>query len=180
MIASTGTITQFAAAAGAAHNRGRSRTTAMIPQDPPLEHRPQLTAAAVKAKARALGFDLCGVAAADSFEELRFLHRWLELGYGGRMTYLNRTAARRADVRRVLPSARSVVVAAALYHVDRPYSTELIDRGEADGPRLLDAAGESGALRVEGVRGHGTGPGAGLRAARRDRLDWQEHVRDQS
>jgi epoxyqueuosine reductase len=97
----------------------------------PCPGRRSLTAEAVKAKAVALGFDLCGIAPAEAFEELAFLRTWLDRGYGGRMTYLNRTAARRADVRQVLPTARSVIVAAALYHVDRPYSTELTDAGEA-------------------------------------------------
>jgi epoxyqueuosine reductase len=99
------------------------------PRDP--DRRVELSATAIKARAMALGFDLCGIAPADAFGELAFLRTWLDRGYGGRMTYLHRTAARRADVRRVLPSARSVIVAAALYNVDRPYSTELMDPGEA-------------------------------------------------
>jgi epoxyqueuosine reductase len=40
------------------------------------------------------------------------------------MTYLHRTADRRADVRRILPSARTVIVTATLYNTDRPYSVE--------------------------------------------------------
>jgi epoxyqueuosine reductase len=41
------------------------------------------------------------------------------------MAYLSRTADRRADVRAVLPTARSVISLATVYNVDRPYSTEL-------------------------------------------------------
>jgi epoxyqueuosine reductase len=41
------------------------------------------------------------------------------------MHYLHRTAERRSDVRAVMPSARSVVVLATVYNVDRPYSNEL-------------------------------------------------------
>jgi epoxyqueuosine reductase len=96
-----------------------------------LDERVELSAASIKARAMALGFDLCGIAPAEAFGELAFLRTWLDRGYGGRMTYLHRTAARRADVRKVLPSARSVIVAAALYNVDRPYSVELKDEGEA-------------------------------------------------
>jgi epoxyqueuosine reductase len=43
------------------------------------------------------------------------------------MGYLPRTATRRADVRRVLPSARTVIVTATNYNTDRPYSTEVAD-----------------------------------------------------
>ena len=88
-------------------------------------------AAEVKARARALGFDLCGVAPAGAFPELRFLRAWLDRGYAGEMRYLERTATRRADVRRVLPGARTVIALATNYHVERPYSTEQADPGRA-------------------------------------------------
>lgn len=86
-----------------------------------------LTADEVKAFAREAGFDLCGVAPAEAFPELRFLDEWLASGYAGRMGYLPRTARRRSDVREVLPSARSVVALGTLYNTDRPYSTEVDD-----------------------------------------------------
>lgn len=81
-----------------------------------------LTAAAVKRKAAALGFDLCGVAPVDAFPELDALGRWLDSGYGGDMAWLARSADRRADVRHVVPGARSVVVTGTLYNSDRAYS----------------------------------------------------------
>lgn len=84
-----------------------------------------LTAAAVKAKARELGFDLCGIASADSFPELSFLPEWLARGYAGSMAWMARSAERRADVRQVIPGARSVVVTGTLYNVDRPYASDL-------------------------------------------------------
>jgi epoxyqueuosine reductase len=90
-----------------------------------------LTGAAIKASARTLGFDVCGIAPAASFPELRYLREWLAAGYAGEMSYLQRSADRRADVRAVLPSARSVVVLGTLYNVARPYSTELRDPGIA-------------------------------------------------
>lgn len=86
-----------------------------------------LTAEDVKGHARALGFDLCGVAPAGAFPELGFLREWIDRGYAGEMRYLERTAARRSDVRRVLPSARTVIALAVNYHVDRPYSIEQAD-----------------------------------------------------
>src|SRR5438105_1672267 len=90
-----------------------------------------LTSEDIKAKASALGFDLCGIAPATDLPELRFLQEWLDRGYAGQMEYLRRTADRRADVRRVLPSARSVIVTGTLYNVDRPYSTECADPSRA-------------------------------------------------
>jgi epoxyqueuosine reductase len=85
----------------------------------------------IKDKARELGFDLCGVAPAESFAELSFFREWLDRGYAGEMTYLTRSADKRADVRNVLPGARSVIVTGTIYNTDRPYSTESDDRGAA-------------------------------------------------
>ena len=90
-----------------------------------------LTANDVKVLARETGFDLCGIAQAEAFPELRFLDDWLERGYAGEMHYMARTARRRRDVREVVPLARSVVSLATLYNTDNPYSTELDDPAEA-------------------------------------------------
>src|SRR6516164_3398048 len=90
-----------------------------------------LNASAIKARARELGFDLCGIAPASDLPELKFLRDWLDRGYGGTMTYLHRSARKRADVRHVVPSAQSVIVTGTLYNTDRPYSTEIADRGRA-------------------------------------------------
>jgi epoxyqueuosine reductase len=49
--------------------------------------------------------------------ELRFLPEWLARGYAGEMQYLQESASLRADVRAVLPGARSVVVVGTLYNV---------------------------------------------------------------
>jgi len=62
------------------------------------------------------------VAPARDFEELGFLRTWLDRGYAGDMGWMARTAERRADVRCVVPGARSVVVTGTLYNTDRPYS----------------------------------------------------------
>jgi epoxyqueuosine reductase len=86
-----------------------------------------ISAADVKAGAAALGFDLCGIAPAAAFPELRYLQEWLDRGYAGEMHYMHRTAERRADVHAVLPSARSVISLGVVYNADRPYSTENAD-----------------------------------------------------
>jgi epoxyqueuosine reductase len=91
----------------------------------------RLTAADVKREALTLGFDLCGIAPAESFPELRFFREWLDRGYAGEMQYLERTSGRRADVREVMPSARSVISLGTIYNTDRPYSTENADAARA-------------------------------------------------
>ena len=75
-----------------------------------------LTRDAIKARARALGFDLCGVAPVDSHPELSFLSEWLNRGYAGTMTWMEQTAQRRADVRAILPTASTVIVTGTYYN----------------------------------------------------------------
>ncbi len=75
-----------------------------------------LTAERIKAKASGLGFDLCGVAPVDTFPELRFLPEWIARGYAGDMAYMARSADKRADVRNVVPGARSVIVTGTIYN----------------------------------------------------------------
>jgi epoxyqueuosine reductase len=73
-------------------------------------------------RARAVGFDLCGVAPVDGLEELAHLPEWLERGYEGEMNYLR--DPRRADPRQVLAGALSLIVVALNYNTQPPYSTE--------------------------------------------------------
>jgi len=72
------------------------------------------TTAWIMARARELGFDLCGVARAEEFPELLRMSEWLELGYAGEMRYLE--DSRRRSLESVLPGARSIVVCALNYN----------------------------------------------------------------
>ena len=90
-----------------------------------------ITSSEIKAQARRLGFDAVGIAPAAAHPELTFFREWLKRGYAGDMTYLNRSARRCADVRNVMPSARTVIVTATIYNTDRPYSIECTDPGRA-------------------------------------------------
>jgi epoxyqueuosine reductase len=81
-------------------------------------------------RARAVGFDLCGVAPVDALVELARLPEWLARGYAGEMNYLR--DARRADPRLVIEGARSLIVVALNYNSPHPYSTEVLPSG-ADG-----------------------------------------------
>jgi epoxyqueuosine reductase len=97
-----------------------------------VEHGSKLTTADVKVEAKAAGFDLCGVASVADFPELNFLTEWLARGYAGEMHYMHRTAERRADVRAVMPSARSVISLGIVYNTERPYSNQHADSSRAD------------------------------------------------
>ena len=81
-----------------------------------------LTSASIKCQALTLGFDVCGVAPATALPELQFLPEWLARGYAGDMIYLHKSAHARADIRNFLPSARSVIVAGAIYNTEKPGS----------------------------------------------------------
>src|SRR3982751_4611527 len=95
-----------------------------------ISHQP-LTGERVKARARELGFDACGIAPAAAHPELTFFREWLDRGYAGEMAYLHRSADKRADVRHVVPNAKTVIVTATVYNTDRPYSIECADRSRA-------------------------------------------------
>src|ERR1043166_5219271 len=86
-----------------------------------------MNAADIKTKAAELGFDLCGIAPASDHPELKFFREWLDRGDPGDMAYLNRSADRRADVRNIIPDARTVIVTATVYNTDRLYSIECKD-----------------------------------------------------
>ena len=83
------------------------------------------SSSAIRAKALEIGFDLCGIAPVEGFPELSFITEWLARGYAGDMAWMTRTADKRADVRHVVPGARSVIVTGTLYNTDRPYSSDL-------------------------------------------------------
>jgi epoxyqueuosine reductase len=76
----------------------------------------RLTSEAIKDRALSLGFDLAGIAPAAAFPELDRLAEWLARGYAGEMTYLEKSAAARQDIRGFLPAARSVIVTGTVYY----------------------------------------------------------------
>ncbi len=73
-------------------------------------------------RARAVGFDLWGVALIEQLAELSHLPEWLRRGYAGEMNYLH--DPRRADPALVLEGARNLIVVALNYNSALPYSTE--------------------------------------------------------
>ena len=75
-------------------------------------------------RAQALGlFIACGVARAAPSRSASRLERWLEHGHHAGMAWMGKpeSVEKRADVRRLLPGARSVVALAMLYRTDAPW-----------------------------------------------------------
>lgn len=85
---------------------------------------PPLTAAQIKTQAHALGFDLCGIAGAESSPQAEYYSRWIADGRHGEMGWLARDPERRSDPRLVLQEVKSVI-AVGLNH----YQPALTRRG---------------------------------------------------
>jgi epoxyqueuosine reductase len=71
--------------------------------------------AAIRQRARELGFDDCRVTTAQPPESAPRLKHWLAAGQQGEMAYLERNAHKRVDPQLVLPGARSIVTLAVSY-----------------------------------------------------------------
>jgi epoxyqueuosine reductase len=63
-----------------------------------------------------LGFDLVGVTPAGPSLDFARFQQWLAAGYDGQMAYLAHRMAERADLRLLLPEARSAIVLGVSYH----------------------------------------------------------------
>lgn len=88
----------------------------------------------IKAKAKALGFDLCGIAEATFLEDEkeRFVD-WLEKGYHGQMGYMANHQEKRLDPRLLVENTKSVVVVALNYFPEQ-------GQEDADAPVLAKYA----------------------------------------
>jgi len=91
-----------------------------------------LTAALVRATAREIGFDLCGVAEAVQHPRLARIVDWIAQGRSGDMAYLRDSLDERIDVRTVLPTARSVIALGCVYNTSEPLSTDAVGRAGSE------------------------------------------------
>lgn len=74
----------------------------------------------IKAEARRIGFDACGIARADALpDDADKLRRWLALGYNGGMDYMANHFDKRTDVRLLFEGAKSVIVVLLNYYPTR-------------------------------------------------------------
>lgn len=79
------------------------------------------TTAAVKDRARALGFSAVGIAdAQDRGEDAVRLEQWLDRGYAASMRWMERRKAERGDPSLVLPGIRSIIVVSMNYYHSTP------------------------------------------------------------
>lgn len=87
-----------------------------------------LGAAEAKRIALECGFDLAGIASAGPIAEAAHYAQWVDAGMAGRMGYLtDHRGSMRADVRMLMPEAKSVLMVGQLYNAPRPYSTSIDD-----------------------------------------------------
>ena len=78
------------------------------------------------ARAHELGFVACGVAQAAPSQTSSQLEKWLSKGNHAGMAWMNKpeSVEKRADIRKMLPNARSVVAVALLYRTDADWDAE--------------------------------------------------------
>ncbi len=115
-------------------------------------------AAAVKAAARDLGFEACGITEPVGSDAAPPLDRWLDRGFHGDMRYMERQAPARRDPARAWPQARAAVVVLnnyyqrqadpapgrgriARYALGDDYHAVMRDKLERLGAHLVAAAG---------------------------------------
>ena len=85
----------------------------------------KLTNEIVIQKAKAIGFDLVGFAKAEILEEeSKRLMKWLEKNYQAGMDYMVKNFEKRADVKKILPEAKSVISLGLNYYSAGKYSNE--------------------------------------------------------
>ena len=80
--------------------------------------------AAVRQRARELGFDDCRFTAATPPDHAAEFQSWLAQNQHGEMNYLQRNAHKRVDPQQVLPGARSIIVLAVSYTSSTTGSTK--------------------------------------------------------
>jgi epoxyqueuosine reductase len=97
-----------------------------LPEKPTLRQNWFMHAAAesewIIAKAKELGFDLCGITSAEALADTAHFKEWLERGYAGRMQYMH--DPRRTDVMQVLPDAKAIIVCALNFNTPAPNSID--------------------------------------------------------
>ncbi len=89
-----------------------------------------ITATDVKTYARAIGFDLVGIAPTDPLHpHAEHLRTWIASGMHGEMAYMAEHAPTAGDPAQVVPGARSAVVVGVSYRWDAPAPSDETLRG---------------------------------------------------
>jgi epoxyqueuosine reductase len=113
-------------------------------------------AAHIKRQALVLGFDLVGITSTAAPDHTTEFRRWIADGFHGEMGYMARRADDRVDPTRLLPGARSVVVAGLNYHNGQPPAGQPRVARYAAGDRdYHDVIGDKLALLADVIRSLG-------------------------
>ena len=76
----------------------------------------------IKEKAKALGFEKCGIVPSTPLVvELKRLNEWLEHGFHGEMSWMNREPEKRTDPSFLFPDAKSVIVVILNYYTNQQH-----------------------------------------------------------
>ena len=102
--------------------------------------------AALRQRARELGFDDCRITTANAPESAPRFKQWLAERRHGEMAYLERTAPKRADPQQVLSGARSIITLATSYALEGRGA-----RGEGREPAPSDTHHASRTTQLSGV-----------------------------
>ncbi|MCL2649733.1 MAG: tRNA epoxyqueuosine(34) reductase QueG [Candidatus Azobacteroides sp.] len=79
----------------------------------------------IKRKALQLGFDACGICKAEfTGEHAGYFRQWLDKGYHGEMSYLNKNIEKRCDPRLLIENAKSIIVVALNYYPEKKQKPE--------------------------------------------------------
>src|SRR5438093_11600681 len=107
--------------------------------------------AAIRKRARALGFQKVGLARADALlEERAQLEEWLRRGLHGEMTYMARHPEERTDPHNIFPGARSVVVVALNYYTPHQHTVANTPYDRGDEIKTARRAGEVSTIADRG------------------------------
>ncbi len=81
--------------------------------------------AIVKQHCKRLGFDFCGIAKAVSLDaDARRLEKWLNKGFNGSMSYMERNFDLRTDPSKLVPGAKSVITLLLNYYPEKEQSAD--------------------------------------------------------
>ncbi|MBM3994549.1 MAG: tRNA epoxyqueuosine(34) reductase QueG [Planctomycetes bacterium] len=98
----------------------------------------------LKEQARALGFDLVGIAPAANADGFAHLRDWLDQGFAGEMDYMVRHAEARRHPKSILPDVRTVVMVGINYKNQGSGVRDQESGGERQVPAVGNAPGFEG------------------------------------
>jgi epoxyqueuosine reductase len=70
----------------------------------------------IKSKAHQIGFDLVGITRAEPHEDIAVFDDWIQKNLNGTMDYLARRRDERSDPKRLMPSAKTIIICGLNYY----------------------------------------------------------------